>query len=64
MGVVGKLQVDISSLTFTESGVGELLINVHLVGAVTLKFKVDLISGCSKTGKTRLESATSNCVKI
>jgi hypothetical protein len=60
MGVVGKLQVDISSLTLIDSGVGELLISVHFVGAVTLKFKVDFMSGCSKTGKTLLESATSN----
>lgn len=44
------------------SGVGELEITVQPVGAVTVKVKVPLRSGCSKTAKTRRESGTSNWV--
>ena len=62
VGVTAKLQVDISLLTSIFAGVGELLIKVHFEGAVTVSAKVPLMSGCSKTGNTLLESATSNCV--
>ena len=62
VGVTAKLHVDISSFTFTLAGVGELLISVHLEGAVTVRAKVPLISGCSKTGNTLRESATTNWV--
>ena len=42
------------------SGVGELDSTVQLDGAVTVKVKEALRSGCSKTAKTRRESGTSN----
>ncbi len=42
------------------SGVGETDRTVQCAGAVTVKAKVALRSGCSKTAKTRRESGTSN----
>ncbi len=41
-------------------GVGEFETTVHFSGATTVKEYGDLISGCSKTGKTRRASGTSN----
>ena len=42
------------------SGVGELEITSHTAGAVTVKRKVALRSGCSNTAYMRRESGTSN----
>ena len=44
------------------AGVGELLMTFQCAGAVTVKRKDALRSGCSNTAYMRRESGTSNCV--
>lgn len=44
------------------SGVGEFDTTVQPAGALTVKAKLALRSGCSKLAKTRRASGTSNCV--
>jgi|GEM_PF-4732118 len=45
----------------TGFGVGELDTTTQFSGAVTVKVKVALRSGCSNTANTRRLSGTSNC---
>ena len=60
--VVGKRQTEMPSDTSSGSGVAAFDTTTQCDGAVTVKVKTDLRSGCSKVVKTRRASGTSNCV--
>ena len=59
-GVGSNAHVPVSPST-VGSGVGWLETTCQCAGAVTVKRKVALRSGGSKTANTRRESGTSNC---
>ena len=58
--VAGKLHTAVPSPCATGSGVGALETTFQDSGAVTVKVKTDLRSGCSKVVNTRRASGTSN----
>ncbi|OUD85686.1 hypothetical protein BC477_14865 [Clavibacter michiganensis subsp. michiganensis] len=59
--VGSKVHVDAPSAAGVGSGVGELETTSQCEGAVTVKRKTALRSGCSNTANMRRESGTSNC---
>ena len=59
--VAGKVQTARSPSAGTGSGVGALETTTQCAGAVTVKRKTALRSGCSKVVKTRRASGTSIC---
>ncbi len=60
--VAGKLHTDLPSPCGVGSGVGALETTFQPSGAVTVKVKTDLRSGCSNVVNTRRASGTSNWV--
>jgi hypothetical protein len=60
--VRGNDHVAVPSPAAVGSGVAALEMTDQWSGAVTVKVKTDLRSGCSKVVKTRRASGTSNCV--
>ena len=58
--VAGNRQTALSSSSASGSGVGALDTTTQWAGAVTVKVKADLRSGCSNVVNTRRASGTSN----